>query len=91
MGAIIPGRRKPTPTGPIMMRPVSAAPRWWACSQAEPVRTYGLVDMSGYVREWTRSFGYDVLNYPCDPKDGREDLSWEDVSRALRGGSFDNL
>ncbi|MDX9993271.1 MAG: SUMF1/EgtB/PvdO family nonheme iron enzyme [Anaerolineales bacterium] len=49
---------------------------------------YELLDMSGNVWEWTRSFGYDVSKYPYDPKDGREDLSRKDVSRALRGGSF---
>lgn len=51
---------------------------------------YGLLDMSGNVWEWTRSFGHDVSKYPYNPKDGREDLNRKDVTRALRGGSFYN-
>ena len=51
---------------------------------------YDLLDMSGNVWEWTRSEGY--KDYPYNPDDGREDLSRQDISRALRGGSFyDNV
>ena len=48
------------------------------------VSPYGLWDMAGNVREWTRSLPY---VYPYDPRDGRED---EDAKggRVLRGGSF---
>ncbi len=49
---------------------------------------YGLLDMSGNVWEWTRSFGYNVSKYPYNPTDGREDISRKDVRRAVRGGSF---
>jgi formylglycine-generating enzyme required for sulfatase activity len=45
---------------------------------------YGLLDMAGNVREWTRSIYRD---YPYDPNDGREDLEAEG-SRVLRGGAF---
>jgi serine/threonine protein kinase len=54
----------------------------------EGASPYGVLDMNGNVWEWTRSFGYDVSKYPYDPKDGREDLSRKDVTRALRGDSF---
>jgi formylglycine-generating enzyme required for sulfatase activity len=43
---------------------------------------YGCQDMSGNLREWTRSV---YKGYPYDPEDGREDLEAKDA-RALRGG-----
>lgn len=47
---------------------------------------YGVEDMSGNVREWTRSV---YKSYPYDPKDGRESLeAGDDTRRVLRGGSF---
>ncbi len=50
---------------------------------------YGVLDLSGNVWEWTRSL---YREYPYDPGDGRENLDAPDnESRALRGGSFDNL
>jgi formylglycine-generating enzyme required for sulfatase activity len=45
---------------------------------------YDLLDMAGNVCEWTRSA---LLDYPYDPKDGREDLEAEDPT-VLRGGAF---
>ncbi len=47
---------------------------------------YGLLDMSGNVREWCSSL---YGKYPYDAKDGREDMTSEG-SRVLRGGSFFN-
>ena len=49
---------------------------------------YGLLDMSGNAWEWTRSEG--SKDYPYNPDDGREDLSWRDIIRVLRGGSFNS-
>ena len=43
-------------------------------------------DLSGNVREWTRSLS---KHYPYDPKDGREDLKAQGA-RVVRGGSFNN-
>jgi formylglycine-generating enzyme required for sulfatase activity len=53
---------------------------------------YGLLDMAGNVREWTRSlWGESILKpgfgYPYDPRDGREDLEAGGF-RVLRGGAF---
>lgn len=49
---------------------------------------YGLLDMSGNVREWTRSLA--DFNYPYQPEDSsREDLrAPDDKARVQRGGSF---
>ena len=48
---------------------------------------YGVLDMAGNVREWTRSlWGF---TYPYQPDDGREDLDApSDTGRVVRGGSF---
>jgi formylglycine-generating enzyme required for sulfatase activity len=52
---------------------------------------YGLLDMSGNVWEWTRSWwgkSSDLeARYPYDPGDGREDLQ-RDGPRVVRGGAF---
>jgi formylglycine-generating enzyme required for sulfatase activity len=45
---------------------------------------YGVEDLSGNVREWTRSL---YRGYPYEPGDGREDLQ-ADGLRVLRGGAF---
>ena len=56
----------------------------------------GALDMSGNVREWTRSLkGKDYqkssFNYPYTVSDGRENLHAPDsMLRVLRGGAFDN-
>jgi formylglycine-generating enzyme required for sulfatase activity len=47
---------------------------------------YGVLDLSGYVREWTWSL---KEKYPYKPGDGREKLE-SDGMRVLRGGSFNN-
>jgi formylglycine-generating enzyme required for sulfatase activity len=49
---------------------------------------FGLLDMTGNVREWTRSLF--SFGYPYDPTDqAREDLlAPDDQPRVLRGGSF---
>ena len=58
---------------------------------------YGVLDMAGNVREWTRSlWGQDAKQasflYPYDQNDGREDLDApEDMCRVQRGGSFFNI
>jgi formylglycine-generating enzyme required for sulfatase activity len=55
---------------------------------------YGVLDMAGNVWEWTRSlWGGDwskpTFTYPCDPRDGRENMEADDdVHRVLRGGAF---
>lgn len=50
------------------------------------VSPYGLLDMSGNVWEWTRSY---FKAYPYEPADGREDvLAGGQIPRVLRGGSF---
>jgi formylglycine-generating enzyme required for sulfatase activity len=62
-------------TTPVGMFPNGASP-------------YGVLDMIGNVREWTRSlFG---VGYPYDPTDkAREDLrAPNDQPRVLRGGSY---
>lgn len=48
------------------------------------VSPYGAKELSGNVREWTRSLRKD---YPYDPADGREDLQARGP-RVLRGGAF---
>jgi formylglycine-generating enzyme required for sulfatase activity len=56
--------------------------------------SYGVLDLSGNVWEWTQSlWGEDWekpdFKYPYSPTDGRENLkAGEDVLRVLRGGSF---
>jgi len=50
---------------------------------------YGVLDLSGNVWEWTRSY---YRAYPYDAKDGRENLATgEDVFRVLRGGAFGHV
>ena len=44
---------------------------------------YGVMDMAGQVWEWTRSV---AMQYPYNPKDGREDLSAR-YPRVTRGGN----
>jgi formylglycine-generating enzyme required for sulfatase activity len=48
---------------------------------------YGVEDLSGNVWEWTRTLW--GLEYPYNPKDGREKLDSKGL-RVLRGGSFGN-
>lgn len=55
---------------------------------------YGALDMSGNVREWTRSLWGKEFNkpdfiYPYGPVDGREEMDAEGL-RVLRGGSFNH-
>ncbi|KPA15444.1 Serine/threonine-protein kinase pkn1, partial [Candidatus Magnetomorum sp. HK-1] len=55
---------------------------------------YGILDMSGNVREWTCSLwgndpGHPDFKYPYNPNDGREDISSESL-RVTRGGSFND-
>lgn len=52
--------------------------------------SYGLLDMSGNVWEWTRTISDNSFKYFYQPDDGREDLKTSD-SRVLRGGSFVGL
>jgi len=49
---------------------------------------YGLLDMTGNIREWTRNLA--DFGYPFDPSDkAREDLSaMDDQARVQRGGSY---
>jgi len=56
---------------------------------------YGCEEMSGNVKEWTRSLwgknwlGDPDFNYPYNSKDGRENLdAGSDIARVVRGGSF---
>jgi iron(II)-dependent oxidoreductase len=52
------------------------------------VSPYGCEEMSGNVREWTRSL---MEEYPYDFLDGREDLEADDnICRIFRGGSFND-
>ncbi len=62
-------------TTPVGLFPTGASP-------------FGLLDMTGNVREWTRSLA--DFNYPYDPMDKtREDLhALDDQPRVLRGGSY---
>jgi formylglycine-generating enzyme required for sulfatase activity len=61
----------------------------------EGASPYGVLDMAGNVREWTRSlWGMGTeepdSKYPYDPTDGRENLgASDDVYRVTRGGSWD--
>jgi formylglycine-generating enzyme required for sulfatase activity len=56
---------------------------------------YGVLDLAGNVREWTRSlWGQSAkepsYRFPCKPTGGRENLdAGQEVERVLRGGSFD--
>jgi formylglycine-generating enzyme required for sulfatase activity len=58
--------------------------------------SYGVEDMSGNVREWTRSLWGDdwrtpAYRYPYRLDDGREHLDAADsILRVLRGGAFDS-
>jgi formylglycine-generating enzyme required for sulfatase activity len=52
------------------------------------ISPYGVLDMSGNVREWTRSESKD---YPYYADDGREDLNKKVGYRAIRGGSFEHI
>jgi formylglycine-generating enzyme required for sulfatase activity len=55
----------------------------------EGASPYGCLDMAGNVLEWTSSLN---KPYPYVQSDGRENLeAGDDVSRVLRGGSFDDL
>ncbi len=50
--------------------------------------SYGVLDLSGNVLEWTRSiWDNEKYPYPYKPADGRENLE-SGSSRVLRGGSF---
>ena len=57
---------------------------------------YGVLDMAGNVREWTRSlWGQEGeepdFEYPYDPQDGRENPeAGDDVRRVVRGGSWND-
>jgi formylglycine-generating enzyme required for sulfatase activity len=49
---------------------------------------YGVLDMAGNVREWTRSL-WSGFSYPYNPQDGREALDALAIGgRMLRGGSY---
>jgi formylglycine-generating enzyme required for sulfatase activity len=64
----------PGSTTPVEAYPQGASP-------------FGVLDIAGNVREWTRSLH--SAKYPYNPDDGREDLVASEVFfRALRGGSF---
>jgi formylglycine-generating enzyme required for sulfatase activity len=58
---------------------------------------YGCLDMSGNVWEWTRSLwgkssDKPDFTYPYEPGKRRENLqAGREISRVVRGGSFDNL
>ena len=70
------GRSTPYESGRMPLAPVGAYP-----NNRSP---YGLLDMVGNAREWTRSL---YKGYPYDPADGREDQSAKG-DRVVRGGSF---
>ena len=65
--------------GSITTLPVGSLPRG-----ASP---FGVMDMSGNVREWTRSL---YRPYPYVASDGREDMT-APGSRVVRGGSHGDL
>jgi formylglycine-generating enzyme required for sulfatase activity len=49
--------------------------------------SYGVLDLSGNVYEWTRS---ELKDYPYQIEDGREDTKNKDAGPIFRGGSFGN-
>lgn len=52
------------------------------------VSPYGVLDMAGNVREWTRSI---LKEYPYDPEDGREELlTAPQAIRVVRGGAYNS-
>jgi formylglycine-generating enzyme required for sulfatase activity len=49
---------------------------------------YECLDMSGNVREWTRTIWDDKFKYPYKISDGRENLQDKSAVRVIRGGAL---